>query len=297
MNTKNNYKMGLFSSFLCGLMWGILPVYWDALKPINSFVIIFYRILLMSVTCFIACCHTYGIRNVFKPMFKSRKDLMIYLTSGIIVAINWGIYVWSVNAGFVIQTSMGYFLEPLLVCLFGMIFYKERANRWKKTGLLFALAALFVMIIGYRQIPMIAVGLGLSFAIYSAIKKSVQISPIQSLLCETVFLVPVTLVLIIYFECTGKGALSVGDSSKFILLLFAGIATAVPMGFFSYAANRLPLITLGLTGYISPSIALILGIFLFKEPFDSIQFTAFVITWIGLAIFTYGEIKEQKGTA
>lgn len=296
MNTKNSYKMGLASSVICGLMWGILPVYWDSLKPINSFIIIFYRILLMSLTCFIACWHTYGIRNVFKPMFKSRKDMMIYVFSGCIIAVNWGIYVWSVNAGYVIQTSMGYFLEPLIVCLFGMIFYKERANRWKKIAMLFALSALFVMIIGYHQIPLIAVGLGLTFAIYSAIKKSVQISPIQSLLCETIFLVPVTLAFIIYFECTGQGALSIGNPGKYILLLFAGIATAVPMGFFSFAANRLPLITLGITGYISPSIALILGIFLFKEPFDSIQFTAFVITWIGLAIFTYGEIKEQRET-
>lgn len=293
---KNNYRLGLTSALGCAVVWGFLPIYWNALKPIDSIVIIFYRILLMALVCFAACVYKYGIKEVFRPMFESKKKTAVYLTAGVVITINWSIYIWAVNAGFVIQSSMGYFLEPLVICVFGMVFYKERVNKWKKVSICFALCGLLVMIIGYRQLPMIALGLGLSFAVYSAIKKSVSLSPIQSLLYETVFLAPVALCFIIYIEQGPMGALQTGGTGKFILLLFAGIATAVPMGLFSFAANKLPLITIGLTEYISPSISLVLGIFLFKEPFDLIQFSAFAIIWIGLVFFTYGEVCDVKNS-
>ena len=150
------------------------------------------------------------------------------------------------------------------------------------------------MIIGYKELPLISVGLGLSFAIYAAIKKSVSLPPFQSLLFETLFIVPIALIVCIYLESAGIGAMAAGGTSKYILMLFAGLATAIPMGLFSAAANRLPLFTLGLTEYISPSISLVLGIFFFKEPFELIEFSAFVIVWIGLIFFTYGEVKDIK---
>ena len=293
---KRNYRIGLTSAIGCAIVWGLLPIYWNSLKPIPSGVIIFYRIVLMAVVCFIACAFQYGPKNVFKPMFESKKSLLTYIIAGIIITINWSIYIWAVNAGQVIQTSMGYFLEPLVVCLFGVVIYKEKINNWKKISVCFAVCGLLVMIIGYKQVPLIAVGLGLSFAIYAAIKKSVSAAPLQSLLYETIFLAPVALCFVCYYENAGVGALTAG-SGKFILLMFAGIATAVPLALFSFAASKLPLITVGLTEYISPSISLILGIFLFKEPFDTIQFSAFAIIWIGLIFFTYGEISDNKNRA
>lgn len=292
---RNDYKAGLCSALLCALLWGLLPVYWNSLKPISSGLIIFYRIFLMPLVCFAACAMKFGIRGVFQPLFSDKKKLLTYIIAGIIITINWSIYIWAVNAGYVIQTSMGYFLEPLVVCVFGVMIYKEKINKWKKISIVFAICGLFVMIVGYREIPLIAIGLGLSFAIYAAIKKSITLHPLQSLLFETVFLAPVAFCVVLYFEITGAGALAAGGTGKFILLLFAGIATAVPLGLFSFAASKLSLVTLGLTEYISPSIALILGIFLFKEPFDLIQFSAFAIIWVGLVFFTYGEITDNKG--
>ena len=150
------------------------------------------------------------------------------------------------------------------------------------------------MIIGYREMPIIAIGLATTFATYTAIKKGVDLPPFQSLLYETIFIAPITLLIVFWMEGSGIGAMATGGNGKFILLLFAGIASAVPMGLFSAAARNLPLLTLGLTSYISPSIALVLGIFLFKEPFDMIQFSAFVIIWIGLVFFTYGEVAEIR---
>ena len=292
---NKNYKNGLIYALLCAVFWGFLPIYWDALNPISSLVVIFYRITLMTLTCFIV--QYYQVRNIramFVPMFEDKKKLRTYIIAGILITMNWSIYIWAVQAGYVIQSSMGYFLEPLLVCLFGMIIYKEKANKWKKISLGFALVGLMVMIIGYREMPIIAIGLATTFATYTAIKKSVDLPPFQSLLYETIFIAPITLLIVFWMEGSGIGAMATGGSGKFILLLFAGIASAVPMGLFSAAARNLPLLTLGLTSYISPSIALVLGIFLFKEPFDMIQFSAFVIIWIGLIFFTYGELVEIR---
>lgn len=292
---KSNYKTGLIYALMCALLWGVLPIYWDSLKPIDSFVIIFYRIVLMMLTCFlIYFFQKRSFKEIFSPMFVEKKKMWTYILAGIVITINWSIYIWAVNAGFVIQSSMGYFLEPVLVCLFAMIIYKEKANKWKKIALVFAVAGLLIMVIGYREIPMIAIGLASSFAVYAAIKKCVDLPPFQSLLYETLFIAPIALMIIFCIEGSGTGALAVDSFSKFVLLLLAGLATAVPMGLFSAAANKLPLFTLGLTEYISPSISLILGIFIFKEPFDLIQFSAFVVIWIGLIFFTYGEICEIK---
>ena len=295
-----NYKNGLIYALSCAVIWGFLPIYWNALNPISSLVVIFYRVTLMTLTCL--AIQFYRVRNIramFAPMFENKKKLRTYIIAGILITMNWSIYIWAVQAGYVIQSSMGYFLEPLLVCLFGMIIYKEKANKWKKISLGFALVGLLVMIIGYREMPIIAIGLATTFATYTAIKKSVDLPPFQSLLYETIFIAPIALLVVFWMEGSGIGAMATGGSGKFILLLFVGIATAVPMGLFSAAARNLPLLTLGLTSYISPSIALVLGIFLFKEPFDIIQFSAFAIIWVGLIFFTYGEVADirNKGKA
>ena len=292
---NTNYKNGLTCALVCAVIWGFLPIYWEALNPISSLVVILYRIVLMTLTCLaIQFYQTRSIKAIFAPMFEDRRKLLIYIVAGILITANWSIYIWAVQAGYVIQASMGYFLEPLLVCFFGMIIYKERANKWKKLSMGLAVVGLLVMVIGYKEIPAIAIGLATTFAIYTAIKKQVDLPPFQSLLYETAFLAPVALVAVLFMERSGIGAMETGGSGKLILLLFAGIATAIPMGLFSVAARKLPLLTLGLIQYIAPSIALVLGIFFFKEPFDIIQFSAFIIIWIGLIFFTCGEVADIR---
>lgn len=298
---KNQYKIGVLSALSCNLLWGFLPLYWNALKPIESSVIIFYRIVLMALICYAISAYSVGARDIFKPMVKNRRTFLTYIAAGIVITINWSIYIWAVNAGFVIQTSMGYFLEPLIVCLFGIIIYKERPSKWKKIAICFAFAGLIIMIAGYKEIPLIAVSLGLTFAIYSAIKKSISIHPLQSLLFETIAIAPFALAVIIYLEANGIGGLQVGGH-QYVLLMFAGLCTAVPLGLFSYAANKISLVTIGICEYISPSISLLIGIFILDEPFDAIQLAAFAVIWIGLVFFTYGErveyckmIENQEG--
>ena len=281
---NKNYKNGLIYALSCAVIWGVLPIYWNALNPISSIVVIFYRITLMTLTCIaVQLYQTRSIKAIFAPMFADKKKVWTYIIAGILITANWSIYIWAVQAGHVIQASMGYFLEPLIVCLLGMIIFKEKANKWKRISLGFALVGMMVMIIGYKELPLISLGLATTFGVYTAIKKRVDLPALQSLLYETIFIAPIALLVIFWLEGSGVGALSTGSCGKFVLLLLAGVVSAVPLGLFCAAAKNLPLLTLGLTEYISPSISLILGIFLFKEPFDIIQFSAFLC----LKIFDY----------
>lgn len=291
---KNQYRLGMMAILFCGFLWGLLPIYWDALKPISSFTIITYRIVLMSIMCYIICCFTIGPVKVFKQMFASKKQLAIYLIAGVLITINWSTYIWAVNAGYVIQTCMGYFIEPLMVCVSGKIFFNEKMNKFKRIAIGFALFGLAIMIIGYREMPVIALGLALSFATYAAIKKTYKLPVMQALFYETAILVPIALIVIFHAEFAGTGLAGNIGTKKIILLSLCGILTAAPMGLFSYATSKLPLVTLGLTEYLSPSISLLLGIYYFKEDFDVIQFSAFVSIWIGLAFFSYGEYKDYR---
>lgn len=293
MTDKKDYIKGMQAAVFCSVLWGVLPLYWQALRPIESGVIIFYRIFLVGLVCFAASAGIYGIKEVLKPWHDKRLVLR-NIAAGLLITFNWSLYIWAVNADFVIQTCIGYYIEPLMVCVFGIVFFKEKLEKHKLAAIIFAGAGLTVILVHFMQIPFIALGLALSFATYAAIKKTSELPPLISLFYETVFLMPIALAVIIYLEVTGRGALDTGETYQYVLLLLCGVLTAVPLGLFGVSAQKVPLTTLGITQYLSPSIALVIGIFIMDEPFDMIQLISFIIIWIGLVFFTMGEIKKEK---
>lgn len=296
VNPGKNYREGLTSAIVCSIWWGIMPIYWQWLRPIESSVIIFYRILLVAVVCLIAALFKYSIKEIIEPL-KDRKLILKYVIAGILITANWSIYIWAVNADYVIQTCIGYYIEPLMVCIFGVVIFKERLTVYKKTALVFAAAGVAVVIIYFRQVPLIALSLAVTFSIYAAFKKNLNKPPILSLLYETIFLAPFALAVIVYIEATGQGAmasLSDGELYKYGLLMFCGLFTAFPLALFANAANKINLFALGLTEYISPTISLIISIFMFREPFEKVQLISFAIIWVGLMFFSYGEFKYYK---
>ena len=287
---EKNYKLGLIAALGCSFLWGILPMYWKLLVPIPSSVIIFYRIFWVGVVTFCAALKLYGWERINAPL-KVKGNKLKFFIAGVIITLNWSIYIWAVNAGFIIQTSIGYYIEPLVVCLFGIIFFKEKITKYNLSAFVLATIGVLVVVIHFGEVPTIAIGLAMTFAIYAALKKLFNVEAILSLLYETMFLVPIALGVIIYLEMTGQGAIGVGEPYQYGLLMLSGLATAIPLGLFAIGANNLPLITLGVTEYLSPSMALILGIFVYNEPFDLVQFISFTIIWIGLVVFTIGEAK------
>ena len=157
-----------------------------------------------------------------------------------------------------------------------------------------AVIAIIVILLHYRQLPGVALGLTLTWATYSAIKKTAEINPLIALVYETMIYAAIALVAIIYIEAKGIGAISVNVPGKYALMFLSGLVTLIPVALFGFAAKKVPLVVIGIVQYISPTISLLLGIFAFREPFDRVQLIAFIIIWTGLAFFTYGEIKRSK---
>ena len=293
LDSRKQYKQGMISALGCSLWWGIMPIYWQMLRPIDSSVIIFYRIVLVALVCLVGALILYDKETILAPL-KDKKKLLRIILAGALITANWSLYIWAVNANLIIQTCIGYYIEPLAVCLIGIIVFKDKLSKYKAIAFCFAAAGVVAVIVYFGELPVLALSLALTFSFYAALKKDFNMPPILSLLYETIFLMPFALGVIVYIETTGQGALAVAEPYKYALLMLCGLFTAFPLGLFADAANKLNLFVLGLTEYISPTISLFIGIKFLGEPFEPIQLIAFAIIWVGLVFFSYGEYVEMK---
>ena len=294
LNENNrDYRIGLICVLASQLIWGFLPAYWQALVPIPSWVIILYRMTTMFIYSYIAARMRYTKEEIWTPL-KEKGAVVRYLIAGALLTANWSIYIWAMTTGHMIQSSIGYYLEPIVICLFGVVIFKEKFTRYNLTAVVFAAAALIVMLIHYGQLPGVALGIAFTWATYSAIKKSSKNPPLVELVYETMFYAVFAVIGILVIETKGMGALSLGVPGKYALMFLSGLVTLIPIALFGSAAKKVSLLIIGLTQYISPSITLLLGIFVYKEPIDRVQLLSFAVIWIGLVFFTYGEYKNHK---
>ena len=276
-------------------MWGFLPVYWQALVPIPSWIIILYRIVTMFVYSYIASRFVYSREEIWRPL-KDKALMRRSVIAGLLLTVNWSIYVWAMTTGHMVQSSIGYYIEPIVICTFGVVIFKEKVTKYNVTAVIMAAIALVTMLVHYRQVPGVALGLAFTWACYSAIKKTSELPPLIALVHETMVFAVLAVIGIFIIESRGIGALSYACAPKYALMLLSGLMTLIPVGLFSSAAKKVSLFIIGLTQYISPSITLLLGIFAYKEPIDKVQAISFAIIWIGLIVFSYGEFKEMQKT-
>ena len=228
-------------------------------------------------------------------MFTNKQLAVKFFFAGVLITANWSTYIWAVNSGHMIQSSIGYYIEPLVVCLLAIVIFKEKLSSYKIVAFGLATLAIIIQLVHYRAFPGIALGLALTFAIYAAIKKTVDQPPLISMVYETFFLAPPAIAIILYLEFTGKGATAMMNAPyQFGLLFLAGILTVIPLVLFGAAAKKVPMVTLGLMEYISPTMGMILGVFVYHESVDIVLLISLVIIWIGLGFFTVSEIKENK---
>lgn len=296
MGTSKNeksYKIGLICVIACQVIWGFLPIFWQAIKPIDSWIIILYRIVTMFIYSFAAAMFTHSWSEIVAPL-KNKKMMLKCFVAGIFLTLNWSMYIWAINSERVIQTAIGYYIEPLVICAFGIVIFKEKITKYNATAMGLALGAVLVILFHFGQLPIVALWLALTWAIYSAIKKTSELPVLISLTYETVVFAVVALIGIIYFEINGMGGLSYQMPIKSGLLFLSGLVTVIPIGLFGVSAKNVPLVVIGLVQYLSPTITLVCGVYLFKEPIDPVEMVAFGIIWLGLAFFTVGEFKNSK---
>ena len=294
--SSQEYRTGALCVLGCQIFWGFCPIYWHALDVIPSWIIILYRIVTMFVYSYIAARFRYSREEIFEPL-KDRSVRRTYFTSGLILTANWSIYIWAMTSERVIQAAIGYYIEPLVICAVGAIVFREKLTRYNITAMAFAAAAIVLILVHYGQVPGVALGLAGTWAVYSAIKKKAKQPALLCLVYETMVYSVIALIAIIYIEMKGIGGLSLGLPGKYALMFLSGLITLIPVSLFSFAAPKVTLFLIGLCQYISPTITMLLGIYAFGEPIDKTQITAFIIIWIGLAFFSYGEFKAMKNNA
>ena len=292
-NKDSEYRKGVLCVLGCQTFWGIMPIYWYVLTPIDSKIIILYRVLTMFIFTLAFTWYKYGLKAILEPL-KDRSVVWRHIFSGAVLTANWSIYVWAMTSERVLECAIGYFIEPLVMCLFGVVLFKEKINKYNGIAMGFGLIAILIILFHYKQLPMVALGLTFTWAIYSAMKKTSDIPALIAMTYETALYAVIALVAIIYVESHGIGALALNRPGLYALMLLSGLFTLIPVGLFGTAAPKVPFIVLGLAQYISPTMTMLLGIFAFKEQTDKVQIIAFIIIWIGLVFFTTGEFKRFR---
>lgn len=280
---KNNYD-GLFFAAGAFIMWGLLPIYWKALEAVPSLELLCNRIVWSMF--FVGALLTYkaGWPEV-KAALADRKGKLLLTISSCLIGSNWFVYIWAVNHGHVIDTSMGYYMTPLVNGLLGYIFMKERLNRLQGLAITLAAAGVVYSIFDYGKIPYIALTLAISFAFYGLVRKVMKVESLPGLFIETAVLFPLAAGYLLWLALTGEISNVMIGPGENILLLGAGAATSMPLIFFAHGARRLRLVTLGMMQYIAPSLALILGVFVYDEPFGGAKLITFIFIWTGIAIY------------
>jgi chloramphenicol-sensitive protein RarD len=275
--------------------WGLVPIYWKLLSKIPALEILAHRFVWTIVFLGLLLSWQRRWPEVIANI-RSRRSALFCFGSGVMVSINWLIFIWAVNIGRVLETSLGYFMTPLVNVLLGAVILRERLSPWQIASILIAAIGVSVLALGYGHFPSIAVGLCGSFGLYGLLRKQSGTAAIPGLFLETLFLLPLA---IFYLGLlTRRDALIFGPShlSLSAILMTTGIVTAIPLVWFGYAARHLRLVTIGFLQYLSPSISFVLGLFVYHETFTRQHFITFLLIWIALALVSAEAVLRWRAT-
>ncbi len=290
---KKHYITGLIYGGLAFILWGLLPIYWKLVKALNPYQVFTHRVFWSVIFLTLIMIYKGQIKE-FLNLLKDKSNWLSTLGPAFFISINWLTYIWGVNNGYVIETSLGYYMNPLVLTLLGAIFYRERLDKLQTVGIVLATIGVLIKILVYGEIPILALVLAISFAIYGLLKKKSKFTSLTGLGFETVIVgIPATL-MIIFTETTGQGISGNLPISFWLLISMSGVITAVPLLLYGESTKRLPLKVVGFLQYIAPTIGLFLGIFVFKEAFSFEDLIPFIIIWIGLACFVLSQVRMLK---
>jgi chloramphenicol-sensitive protein RarD len=281
----------------CYLLWGLFPLYWPLLEPAGSIEILAHRIVwsLLVVATVLAVTRSWAW---VRPLLADRATLARMALAAVLIAGNWAVYIWGVNNEHVVETSLGYFINPVVTVLIGVLVLHERLRpvQWAAIGL--GTVAVVVLAVDYGRPPWIALTLAFSFATYGLLKKQVGVTvgAVQSLSVETAVLFVPALTFLVVLDARGDGQLGHSGLGHGLLLASAGIATAVPLLFFASAARRIPLSTLGLLQYLAPVLQFLTGVLLYDEPMPASRLVGFVLVWAALAVLTFDGLRQGHRT-
>ena len=228
-----------------------------------------------------------------QEIFANKRQALALLAAALTITLNWGLFIWAVNDGRIVETSMGYYINPLVSIIFGVFFLKERLDSWQITAVGCAVIGVGTLVWHLGQLPWVSVSLAVSFALYGLIKKCLSVTTMTSIMLETLLITPLALAYEYYLSLAGTSAYQTAGTGTVVMLACAGVVTATPLLFFTAGAKLLPLKIVGFLQYIAPTLSLLIGVFMYGESFTSVHMIAFGWIWLGLALFTISQIKSK----
>jgi chloramphenicol-sensitive protein RarD len=293
---RKKYIEGLIFGSLAYGLWGMLPLYWKLVSAISPYQIFAQRVVwsFLFITVLLIFKRNY---RAFIRVVTNFDQLKKILPPTLFISVNWMLYIWAVNNNFVLETSLGYYITPLILTILGRLFYKERLNNYQKIGIGLATLGVIFKTILYGKLPLISLVLALSFAMYGFYKKKSGLDSLTGLGFETFIIGIPSLMYLLFVETSGQGITGNLPFVYWIMIAFSGLITATPLLLYAESTKRLPLNVVGFLQYLSPTIALLLAIFVFKETFDLRSFFSFALIWIGLGFFSYSQydlLKQSK---
>ncbi|MCT6922930.1 EamA family transporter RarD [Metasolibacillus sp.] len=289
-------RKGILYTFLSYAMWGVLPLFWKLLEHVNSMEVLVGRVMWSFIFTMLAILFIGQRKALFQDLhylWQHKKQFISLIAASFMIAVNWYIFIYAVNSNQMLETSLGYYINPLFSVLFGVLFFKERLSRIQLFAVVIAFIGVMVMTLNYGRLPWIALCLALTFAIYGVLKKRIVLDALRGLTIETLFTLPIAIVVYAYLFQQGNASFLHVNWSTNLLLMASGIATAIPLICFAKGAQRIPLYLIGFLQYIAPTMMLIIGVILYKEPFTKVELLAFSIIWLALAIFSISTLREQ----
>jgi chloramphenicol-sensitive protein RarD len=299
MNTLDNKESTRGALYAVGAYccWGLFPLYWKPLEQISPLEILCHRILWSAVFLLIVLgCKRHW--SWLAPFARQPRKLVLFTASSLCLSLNWLLYIWAVNSGHIVESSLGYFINPLVNVLLGRLVLRERLGSLQKGAVVLAAIGVLWMTIQLGAFPWISLGLALTFGLYGLMRKQAPLPSLEGLALETFLLAPLAFAVLFLFAVHGETRFGHGSTIETMMLVGAGVVTAVPLLLFANGARRLKLATLGLIQYISPTLQLLLGVLIYHEAFDSARAVGFAFIWSGLAVYTLSSVRVLlKGRA
>ncbi len=293
--------LGLSSALGAYLIWGSISLYWAQFSQALPWEVVAHRVLwsLLFIPLWMVMSGALGTSlSEIRRFFARPREAFLLLLAALVCAFNWWINVYGVNTAHVVELGIGTFLTPLISVVFGVLFYRETLSVIKWAGVLLAACGVLTMVVGFGHIPWISFGVSLSWGLYGALKKAVHISARAGIFLEGLFMTPFALGYVLWLAAQGVGHFSfTSEPTLTVLLISTGIVASVPMVLFSQATQLLPMAVLGFCQYVAPIMTLLMGVFIFHEPFDEKEATALVFILSGIVVFLLGEVQQHRRVA
>lgn len=286
-------RHGLTLGALAYVLWGTFPLYWTLLEPGGAVEILAHRIV-WSLLTMVLILVLWGRVPQLKALLRDRRRLLLLTGAAVVISVNWGGYIWGVNNGRVVETSLGYFINPLVTVLMGVLVLGERMRRLQWVAMGIALVAVVVLTLDYGRPPWVALLLAFSFGTYGLAKKQAAVGAVESITFETVVLAPVAMAYVAWLMATGGSNFGSHGVGHALLFTTTGIITAIPLMLFGAAAIRVSMVSLGLLQYLAPTIQFALGILVFQEDMPASRWIGFGLVWVALAIFTVEAVNHRR---